>query len=157
LLASLLKQLAESQPSLPGTVKDFYNYYKAKRTRLLLEETSRALQSLAAIYSRVFVIVDALDECQLSDRCRSKFLSEIFNLQAKTGINFFATSRPILDIEKEFKGYPSCEILASNEDIRRYLDSYISRLPEFVFKRLDLQEEIKTEITRAVEGIYILY
>jgi hypothetical protein len=84
-------------------------------------------------------------------------MSEIFNLQAKAGINFFATSRPIPDIEKEFKGYPLYKILASNEDVRRYLDSHMSCLPEFVLKRLDLQEKIKTEITRAVEGMYIVY
>ena len=155
LLVSLLKQLAQGQSPLPDSVKDLYDHHKAKRTRPLLEEISRVLQSLAAMYSRVFVVVDALDECQASDRCRSKFLSEIFNFQAKDGINFFATSRPIPDIEMEFKGYPSREILASDEDVRRYLDGHMSRLPEFVLKRLDLQEEIKTEITRAVEGMYV--
>jgi hypothetical protein len=157
LLASLLKQLAESQSSLPESVKDLYDHHKSKRTRPSLEEISRVLQSLAAMYSRVFVVVDALDECQASNRCPSKFLSEIFNLQAKAGINFFATSRPIPDIEMEFKGYPSREILASDEDIHRYLDGHMLRLPEFVLKRLDLQEEIKTEITRAVEGMYVPY
>jgi hypothetical protein len=30
-------------------------------------------------------------------------------------------------------------------------------LPKFVFKRPDLQEQIKTEITRAVEGMYKPY
>jgi hypothetical protein len=155
LLASLLKQLAESQPSLPESVKDLYNRHKAKRTRPLLKEISIVLQSLAAMYSRVYIVVDALDECLASGHYRSKFLSEIFNLQAKAGINFFATSRPIPDIEREFKGYPSCEILASDEDVRRYLDGHMWQLPGFVSKRLDLQEEIKTKIMEAVEGMYV--
>jgi hypothetical protein len=110
---------------------------------------------MAAMHSRVFIVVDALDECQASDRCRSKFLSEIFCLQAKTRINFFATSRRIPDIEKEFKIFPSREILASDRDVRRYLDGHMSQLPEFVSKRPDLQEEIKTKITEAVEGMYV--
>lgn len=157
LLASLLKQLAESQPSLPESVKDLYLHHKAKRTRPSLEEISRVLRSLVAMYTRVFIVVDALDECQTSDRCLSKFLLEIFDLQSKAGINFFATSRPIPDINKKFIGYPSREILASDEDVRRYLDGHMSSLPEFVLKRQDLQEEIKTEITRAVEGMYVPY
>lgn len=157
LLASLLRQLVESQPSLPESVKVLYNHHKAKRTQPSLEEISKVLHSVVAIYSRVFIAVDALDECQISDRCRSKFLTEIFNLQSKAGINFFATSRPNPDIKNEFTGYPSREILASDEDVRRYLDGHMSDLPEFVLNRPDLQEEIKAEITRVVDGMYIPY
>jgi hypothetical protein len=101
-----------------------------------------------------YIVVDALDECQVSDGCRSRFLSHIFNLQAKTGAKLFATSRPIPDIEREFKGCLSREILASDEDIRRYLDSHMSQLPSFVLSRPKLQKEINTEIVRAVEGMY---
>jgi hypothetical protein len=157
LLASLLKQLSQELPSLPDIVKTLYDRHKNKQTQPSFDEISRALQSVATLYSRVFIVVDALtlDECQASDRCQSKFLSEIFSLQAKTRTNFFATSRPIPDIEKEFKGYPSCEILASDEDVRRYLDGHMSQLPGFVSKRQDLQEEIKTEILQAVKGTYV--
>jgi hypothetical protein len=157
LLASLLKQLRQELPSLPDIVKTLYNYYKKKQTRPSFDKVSRTLQSVAAMYSRVFIVADALDECQVSDRCQSKFLSEIFSLQAKNRINFFATSRPIPDIEREFKGYPSHEILASDKDVYRYLDSHMSDLPEFVLKRPDLQEEIKTKIAEAAEGMYIPY
>jgi hypothetical protein len=157
LLASLLRQLSQEWPSLPDIVKTLYDHHKKKQTRPSFDEISGTLQSVAAMYSRVFIVVDALDECQASNRCRSKFLSEIFSLQAKTRINFFATSRPIPDIEREFKGYPLREIFASDKDIRRYLDGHMSYLPEFVLKRPDLQEEIKTKITGAVEGMYIPY
>jgi hypothetical protein len=157
LLASLLKQLAQSQSSLPGSIKDLYDRHMKKQTRPLLDEISRALHSVAGLCSRVFIIIDALDECQASNRCRLMFLSQIFGLQAKTRANFFATSRPIPDIETEFKGCLRREILASDEDVRRYLNGHMPHLPKFVFKRPDLQEEIKTEITRAVEGMYKLY
>lgn len=157
LLASLLKQLAQNQASLPGSVKDLYDRHKAKQTRPSLDEILEVLQSITATYSRTFIIVDALDECQTSDSCRSRLLSIIFNLQTKTETNFFATSRPNLYIESEFTGCVSLEILASDEDVRRYLDGHISQLPKFVSKRTDLQEEIKTEIVAAVEGMYVLY
>ncbi|KAL7783395.1 ankyrin repeat-containing domain protein [Trichoderma afarasin] len=156
LLASLLKQLAQSQSSLPGGVKDLYDQHQAKKTRPSVDDISKALQSVAAKLSRVFVIVDALDECQASNKCRSTLLLEIFNLQAKTKTNFFATSRRIPDIERAFKGYTSLEILANDEDVQKYLDSQMSELPGCVLKRPDLQEEIKIKIVRAIDGMFLL-
>ena len=156
-LANLLKQLAHRRPSLPTSVKDLYIQHQVMKTRPSLEEISRALQSVAAMYSRVFVIVDALDECQVSDNSRSRLLAELSSLQAKTNTNLFATSRPNHYIEREFKGCVSLEISASDEDVRKYLDGHMSQLPAFVLKRPDLQEEIKAKITEAVEGMYDPY
>jgi Cdc6-like AAA superfamily ATPase len=156
-LASLLKQLAESQPSLPGTVKKLYDRHETKRTRPSLEEISKSLQIIATLYSRVFIIVDALDECQISDGCRQRFLSELFNLQAKCESNLFATSRPISSIEKEFEGDLKLDIRASEEDVRKYLEGHMFRLPRFVVQNLGLQEEIKANIVKAVDGMYVIY
>jgi Cdc6-like AAA superfamily ATPase len=156
LLTSLLKQLSESQPSLPGTVKDLYNRHKTKRTRPSLDEISRSLQAVATLYSRVFVIIDALDECQASYGCREKFLSEIFNLQTKTGANLFTTSRFIPEIAEKFDEGLRLEIRASNQDVQRYLDGYMSQLPGYVLRSSDLQDEIKTNITKAVNGMCVI-
>jgi hypothetical protein len=155
LLGSLLKQLAQGLSSLPESVKFLYDTHKDKRTRPSLDEILGALQSVAAAYSRVFIIVDALDECQVSDNCRQGFLSSLFNLQTKCGANLFATSRPILSIEKEFEGNSKLEIRASEEDVRRYLEGHMSHLPGFVARSLKLQEEVKTNIIKAVDGMYV--
>jgi Cdc6-like AAA superfamily ATPase len=155
LLASLLKQLSQERSPLPDSVKAFYKEHKYKQTRPLFDEISRALESVAAMYSRVFIVIDALDECQVSDGCRTRFLSEILNLQAKCGISLFATSRFIPEIIENFKGSMSLKIRASEEDVRRYLDSHISNLPLFVSRSPDLQEEIKAEIVKAVDGMYV--
>jgi Cdc6-like AAA superfamily ATPase len=154
LLASLLKQLAQRQSSLPDSVKCLYERHKGKQTRPSLDEVSRTLSSVATLYSSVFIIVDALDECQVSGGCRAKFLAEIFSLQAKYGVNLFATSRLIPEITERFKESISLEIRASEEDVRRYLDGHMLQLPGFVIKSPELQEEIKTEIVRSVDGMY---
>jgi ankyrin repeat protein len=155
LLASLLKQLSQKRSSLPDSVKALYNHHKDKRTRPSFDEISRALQSVAAMYSRVFIVVDALDECRVSDRCRTRFLSEVFNLQVKCGANFFATSRHIPDITEKFEKSISLEIRASEEDVRSYLDGWMSKLPAFVGRNFGLQEEIKTGVIKAVDGMYV--
>jgi hypothetical protein len=138
---------------LPVSVKDLYRRHMHRRTRPSLDEISKTLHSVVASYSRVYIIVDALDECQVSNKCRSRFLSNLFNLQAKTEAQLFVTSRPIPDIEKEFKGCLSLEIVASDEDVGRYLDNHILQLPTFVLSKPKLQEEITTEIVKAVKGM----
>jgi hypothetical protein len=87
---------------------------------------------------------------------QTKFLSEILRLQNNTGANLFVTSRFIPHIVKEFQGAPSLEIRASDGDVKRYLDGQSSRLPSFVRRNLDMQEQIKAEIVKAVEGMYAL-
>jgi len=153
LLANLLKQLAECQPSQLGCVKDLYDQHKTKRTRPSLEEILRTLQFVAAMYSRVFIIIDALDECQVSDSCRTRFLTEIFAFQAKCGANIFATSRSIPEIITKFNDSTSIEIRARDEDVRKYLDSHISQSESTILKAH--REEIKTKITKAVGGMYV--
>jgi hypothetical protein len=156
LLASLLKQLAESQPSLPSTMKELYNRHKTKRTRPSLEEISRSLQAVTTLYSRVFLIVDALDECQVSNNCRKRFLLEIFSLQANHGVNLFATSRFIPEITTKFQRNISVEIRASKEDIERYLEAHMRHLTPFDDWNQQLQDEIKVEILDAVDDMYVL-
>jgi hypothetical protein len=156
LLASLLKQLSQKRSSLPDRIKALVKRHKEERTRPLLDEISKALHSLTTMYSRVFIVVDALDECQVSDGCQARFLSEIFNLQAKCGANIFATSRFIPKITEKFQESMSLEIRASEGDVRRYLDGHMFKLPGFVVRNSELQEEIKTEIGRSVDGMYVV-
>jgi hypothetical protein len=155
LLASLLKQLAENQLSLPSTVKDLYDQHKTKRTRPSLDEASKGIRSVAALYSRVFIIVDAFDECQGSASCRTTFLSEMFRLQANCGVNLFATSRFIPEITRKFQSGISLEIRADKEDIGRYLEAHMRHLSSFDEWSRQLQDEIKASISDAVDGMYV--
>lgn len=155
LLLNLLKQLAQKQASIPESVRNLYEHHKDKPSRPSLDEISKALHSVVTGYSRAFIIVDALDECQVSDGGRRKFLSEIFNLHTRARANLFATSRFIPEIRKEFEGCLSLEIRANDEDVRKYLDGHMLQLPSFVLANLDLQKEIKTAIAQAVDGMYV--
>jgi Cdc6-like AAA superfamily ATPase len=64
LLASLLKQLSQGRSSLPDNVKSLYDCYRDKRTRPSFDEILRTLQFVTGMYSRVFIVIDALDECR---------------------------------------------------------------------------------------------
>jgi hypothetical protein len=151
LMASLLKQLAQGQ-SLPGRVKDLYDQHERRRTRPSLDEILRVLRSVATMYSRAFIIVDALDEYQVSGS-RARFLSELFSLQRQHGVNIFATSRFIPQIIDQFNSSVSLEIRAHDEDVRQYLHGRIAQSESEFLKTYC--EEIKTKITNVVDGMYV--
>jgi hypothetical protein len=123
LLSSLLKQLIQERSLMPEKVNSLYQRHKDKRTRPSLDEILQTLHSAVADYSRIFIIIDALDECQVSDRGGKRFLTELFNFQTKTTANLFVTSRFIPEIKKMFDGRSArLEIRASDKDLQRYLD-----------------------------------
>jgi hypothetical protein len=155
LLASLLKQLAQGIYPLPESVKSLYDSHKEKRTRPTFNEISSALQSVTALYSRCFIVIDALDECQASDGCRMRLLTEIFALQATSRANIFSTSRSIPEVNERFKNSMRLEIRASDHDVQRYLDGHLSQLPTCVLRNSELQDEIKAAIVKAVNGMYV--
>lgn len=98
------------------------------------------------MYSRVFIVVDALDECRVAPLCQKTFLSELFNLQAKCGANILATSRFIPEITGKFQGSILLEVRASEHDVRRYVDGFVSSLTSFVGCSPNLQEKLKTTL-----------
>ncbi|EXA32213.1 hypothetical protein FOVG_16584 [Fusarium oxysporum f. sp. pisi HDV247] len=149
LLTSLLKQLVQSMPIFPESVKSLYDKHKDKRSRPSLEEISSTLQSTASLYSRVFFLIDALDECRAYDDSRVTFLTEIFKFPA----NIFATSRFIPNIMESFKDSITLEIRARDEDVRRYVHSNISRLPASIRRSPELQTEVTRAIVDSVGGM----
>lgn len=156
LFSSLLKQFVQGLQSIPETVKSLYERHKRQQTRPLLGEVLNELRLLTDSYSKLFIVIDALDECISSDGCRQIYISELIKLQTDIGLNLFVTSRFIPEIESVFaKTGISLEIRATDEDVGAYLDGHMSRLPSFVKSNLDLQREVKTGIIEAVSGVYV--
>ncbi|KIW65253.1 hypothetical protein PV04_07527 [Phialophora macrospora] len=156
LLASLTKQLAQSQKPFPSSVQALYNRHQKRSTRPLLEELSATLQSVGKSYSRVFIIIDALDECDDTNGSRTKLLDHLFSAQSEVELKILATSRFIPDISKRFEDYPCKEIYPTDEDIFRFLGSQMRELPDFVTSDVALQDDIKKKIASAIEGMFLL-
>ncbi|KAF2807096.1 purine and uridine phosphorylase [Mytilinidion resinicola] len=126
LLGSTLKQLVRKQFPLPKIVVDLYDQHKAKQSRPELTEISTVLRSIISLGSRSFIIIDALDECQNHLGCRDDFLEQIFTLQTNARVNIFATSRPE-EVQTKFSKSIVREIIATDEDMKTYLDDQISQ------------------------------
>ncbi|KAF3131790.1 hypothetical protein TWF703_007509 [Orbilia oligospora] len=153
LLASLLKQLSQNKTSLPQTIKELYQRHLGNRTRPSREDVIEALRSVIDSYSRVFIIIDALDELPESNG-RAAFISELFYLHDNYNTNILATSRFIPQLTEKFQSYTTFEIHAHDEDVRKYLDNQISQSEKKLLQ--NHREYIITEITKAVRGMFLL-
>lgn len=157
LLSSLLKQLLHKRPTLPVSIRELHSEHVIQGTRPTIAELSAALNSVVALYTSVFIVVDALDECRVTDGCRQDFIHQLLNLQLQKGVSsqLFVTSRFIPEITEHFEDSLTLPVRASEEDVRKYIDSNLSRLSRCVRDDKELQSEIKQEIVNCVDGMYV--
>ncbi|CAG9956662.1 unnamed protein product [Clonostachys rosea f. rosea IK726] len=156
LLASVLRQLTQCVRPLPESLKNLYSMHGMKQTRPSEKELLEALRFVIPSYSRVFLVIDALDECQTPNNRIVNFLDKLVEFQRKYGINIFATSRYIPHIINYFGSRASLEIRARKEDITRYVNGQMYQLPFHVQANEKLQEEIRAEIVDAADGMFLL-
>jgi Cdc6-like AAA superfamily ATPase len=153
LLASLLRQLVQSRSSISNEVKNFYKRHISKNSRPTLDEVSTVLHSEIGRYTRVNIIVDALDECTVEDGMRQVLLSRLLVLQSIKTVSLMATSRFIPTIQQQFQSALQLEIRASGEDVQRYLEGQMDRLASCVTRKAALQDEIISRIINTVDGM----
>ena len=153
LVASLLKQLIEDSPEVHDNIKSLYERHKDQRARPTLGEFQQVLISEIKMISKVFIVVDALDECSEADGTRAKLLSV---LQSLGFTHLLATARPLSSILEDFQGIPKLEIHANDHDVQRYIEERIPHEPwldKHVKGHPLLQEEIIKKIIQNVKGM----
>ena len=97
----------------------------AKSVRYLkpiLEDFSRLLGR------RIFIVVDALDEC--NDRQSERLVSSLRDLVKETKIKILVASRPEVDLTEDLEGIPKIEVREDNnsKDIKAYLTEELNKL-----------------------------
>ncbi|EGX44901.1 hypothetical protein AOL_s00173g2 [Orbilia oligospora ATCC 24927] len=99
---ALLRQLAGRCSPLPSEVKQLCSTNYSRKTRPREAEIVTTLRAITKLFTKSFIIVDALDECQKADGCRTKFLNILFDIQKEVCISILATSRSDGDISRFF-------------------------------------------------------
>jgi hypothetical protein len=132
-----------------------HEHHSRRSTRPLLKEVFTTLKSVVKDYSRVYLVVDALDECPAEDGTRGRLLANILDLQKEAGtdLHLMVTSRFIPDIEEKFKEALRLEVRASDEDVKKFVAGQMDRLPNVVQRNEELKDLVKNEITQAVDGM----
>lgn len=153
-LAALVRQLFQERSSVPETVSKVYLRHYKRYTRPSVDELRSLLRSLVQEYSRVFMLIDALDECNNVDRSRDQLLEAVITTQdSMTGnICMLATTRNIPDILCRFSSGVQFQFEAQNEDIQRYIMVRMPELASCVRRNEALQREITSQILASVDG-----
>ncbi|OCK75168.1 hypothetical protein K432DRAFT_178875 [Lepidopterella palustris CBS 459.81] len=155
LLSALLRQLVESRTYIADPVIELYNRHTKQKTRPVLDEVTQALKTACSSYRRVYIIVDALDECADDwtdgNSVRGRLIYELRGLQAGDGIRLLCTSRSIPEITQAFDSDLTVEVRASKDGVERFVATRIS--PKY---DAQLKTEIVSKIAVAADGMFLL-
>jgi hypothetical protein len=129
-----------------------HNRHIRNKTRPTLGECTKLLQAAANCFSKVCIVIDALDECPEADQARQSLLEEIGKLDR---VSVLVTSRNI-PIGGELRSATRLDLQANDLDIRKYLEERMSRsdrIKEFVKKDSTLYDAIKHAILEKAKGM----
>ncbi|KAJ7488007.1 hypothetical protein FB451DRAFT_1025328, partial [Mycena latifolia] len=156
LLASLWRQLVFRRV-ISMEVQQLYEKHREPRTRPSLADFHRILSSIVAEYSKVFLIVDALDEYPEDNR--KILLNNLSNLGPN--INLMLTSRPHINLSAAFNDSDTqtLKIRAKADDMGRYVIAQINK-SEQLSKHLEvhpgLREQVASLCVARSDGMFLL-
>ncbi|POS79584.1 ankyrin repeat protein [Diaporthe helianthi] len=152
---SLLSMLLAQLRHLPNAVKKAYQIHRQCGTELSdPDEVFDALMTSLSSNSSNFLVIDALDELQAS--ARRPLISRLVEIQQKTAVSLFVTSRDLGNFEDLFPGATRITIQATDHDIQQYLSTHMRSLPLCVRKDPALQNEVKIAIVQAAGEMFLL-
>lgn len=154
-VASLLKQLAVQKACFPPPLLELYEKFKTESSQTLTTELSQVVKQVGITFDRLFVIIDALDECD-GKRHRKEILRILKNLRVPP-FRIFVTCRPHpQDIKQHFESATRIHVEASERDLRCFCSRMIDD-NENVSELVDeaLREDILFTISRNAKGMYV--
>ncbi|KAJ7278175.1 ankyrin repeat-containing domain protein [Mycena rebaudengoi] len=156
ILAGLWRQIMFAKPILLGSpAHSLYQKHHETGTQPSVDEMHALLSSAVEDYSKVYIVIDALDEYpETKHHALLKHLAAL-----RPNINLLFTSWPHIPPKMFFPNTPSLEIRATEEDIHRYLDAQIQnsfQLSKHVLSRPELHQEIENQIIGNVDGMFLL-
>lgn len=151
LVASILEQLLQRK-GVTDELMMLYQRHQSRRTHPEPGELLELLYSTIQDFERVFVIIDALDECP--ETTRKEFVNEVHRLRSVASL--LITSRQVKSIEDEFHDATHLEIHALDTDLEIYIRTRTQqdhRLVLYMEKDPSLQEEIVQTILGNARGM----
>ena len=157
LLASVWMQLIHNHSSVSDKVRDIYKAHINKDTRPRLKDIVESLTPELAKFNKVYLFLDALDECADESR-RDTLLDQLRNLRPK--VNLMVTSRYLDSIANILEGSAKVDIEASSEDLRKYVTGRIirgSRLSRHARADETLAKDIEERVVNRADGMCVPY
>lgn len=152
IFATFLKLLAQESDSIPPALVELYEYHQDRNTSPTVDEMLDTLSSIFEHYTKVYCVIDALDEC--SEELRWDLLEKLDHFQPK--LHLLITSRFLDSIAEELSSFERFEIKANKADIELFIDNQIRKnrnLRKHVEKSSTLRDDIKTSVVRTAEDM----
>jgi hypothetical protein len=152
LLGSIWRQLFDTEQNIPQEVSDLYRKCTEEGATPTAQQISDLLIPLLGT-RKIFIIVDALDECaeEPGREHRSLFLQHLLNSQISHDVNLLFTSRPNDEMCAAIVPSHSIPIEAYESDITLYVKGRLReerRLMRNVQKDPSLESDVISTIVR---------
>lgn len=123
ILRGLLKQLIEECETASDSLQALYERHSDHKTSLSTEGISKALKMTVKSYTRIYFIVDGLDESSENIRWAPvEQLQEFGNT-----VHIMMTSRFLKSIQEELEDYEQMEITAHSSDVELLVDRQLRK------------------------------
>lgn len=119
-----------------------------------MQDLELTLSHVCRNFDQVFILIDALDECDEATS-RKRFLLFLATLQQTPSIRLFVTSRPYPeDVRKAFEQSPQIMIEASDADLRKYLRRRIEDSGSADIIDQDFEQYLVETIAKGAQKMY---
>jgi len=157
IVGAVLKQLVVRGEVLEDVQKAFQKAKNEVGGRVLrLPDMVQMLKEVVVALPRVFICIDALDECL------PKHLLELLGslkviLQKSPRMRIFVTGRPQVrtEITRHFAGNVMVPVSPKRHDIKRYLEKKLEMDTESDAMSDDLRADILKVIPQRISGMYV--
>jgi hypothetical protein len=124
----LVEQGKDNSPLLIRA-KEFKQKHSGEEKPATLEEYSKFLSEILDSFSKVYLMVDALDEFAESSQDRKNLVKTLLELKpaAEGKLRLFIASRPASEIREKLGVQSKLDICASDPDIESYIDHRIAQ------------------------------
>ncbi|KAJ7125981.1 hypothetical protein C8R44DRAFT_618022 [Mycena epipterygia] len=157
IMGSILRQIIIDSPSIPESVKSLHTLFSSGQACPSgLSDLVSALKAQLQLYSRVYLVIDALDECSED---QDDFITELRSLMDTSSIQVLITSRDISTIGHQFHNDSRINVLAHHEDVCAYITQRIQkekRLKSLLNGDISLEQDIVTKVTEKAAGMFLL-
>ncbi|KIW05058.1 uncharacterized protein PV09_04213 [Verruconis gallopava] len=160
LLCSIIQQICQHRKSTPPALSELYEECRGGSPSN--EQLIDVLKTLAIASSRIFMVVDALDECPGQDTSEREYvlalLEELKNLGANQ-LSVYVASRPETDIKERMKQICDIEVdvhlTSINNDIRLHVRSCLSKKDDKLNRwPPNIKQEIEDKLMEKAGGMF---
>lgn len=145
-MGTLLKQLVQTRHDLSSVIRSMYDR-REHDGRPDFSKLADAFRTELKRFSKIFIVIDALDETLESGDIRTRLLPEL----RSSPVNLLVTSRHDPTIQKQFSEAQLCEIYAIDEDMRSYISERMGRKGR-LSRQIESVESLRDDILARVVG-----